>query len=705
MRRAPIPVPPPACGGRSGEGSLATVAPPLRPSPARGGGGRRFSPPISALPLAVALAVLALLAEYTPIDRWVLDQFYDPLLGTFPARRAFWAQTLLHDGQSALIILVALAALAVLLGSFAAARLRELRRPALYILACVALTTSAVGGLKRVSALDCPWDLDVYGGERAYVHLFAPRPTDADAGRCFPGGHSSGAFSLLALVVLMRRRRSRHAPAALAGVLVLGLSYASLQWLRGAHFPSHDLWSAWIAWTCANALAPVVLGRARAAVAVATPRRRGARAPLAAAAVAGCLAVLALTLPSGARAAAVDGGWATVREIDFRGNDVTQPQVMLREIEIRVGDPADPARIERSRQAILDLGLFRAVEAVQEPLADGVRVVFVVKEKWYILPYPRLSMNSDGQDALGAEIRWNNVGGLNHSLRALVSSADRREEGRGRQLGYMASYRAPFLFGTPYTLDLKGSHTTTPIDALDGTDVSYDESIDEFQVLAGRKFGDAGAASQGWSAGGGLLWRSQNTDGADAPAPWGDTYALVAQVAYRDEHDHVYSEEGTVFGTRYEIADQNLLSDYSYTRATLQYKRSIALGSTPHQTFEYGFQLGSANGGRSQTPPFALGGTQGLRGYARNSFEGSAYYLASASYLRPIGWDWLRLVATVEAGNVYAEADDINTEVRWSFGLGLRIRVPRLVGVEIETGIALPLSNDSARFYGYRNGF
>lgn len=679
---------------------------PACPPPAAcGGGGSRFASPISALLLAVALAVLALLAEYTPVDRWVLDRFYDPVLGAFPMRRAYWAQTLLHEGQSALIVLAALAALTVFIGSFAAVRLRDLRRPALYILACVALTTSAVGGLKRVSALDCPWDLDVYGGQRPYVHLFATRPMGVDAGRCFPGGHSSGAFSLLALVVLLHRRGSRHAGAALAGVLALGLSYALLQWLRGAHFPSHDLWSAFVAWSCALALAPVILGRAGGHAAASAPAPGIAPWTRGGIVIGACLVLLLAAFPPTGRAAETATAWAIVREIDFRGNDVTQPQVMLREIQLRPGDPADPAAIERSRQAVLDLGLFRAVEAVQEPLADGVRVVFVVKEKWYILPYPRLSMNSDGQDALGAEVRWNNVGGLNHSLRALVSSADRREEGRGRQLGYMASYRAPFVFGSPYTLDLKGSHTTTPIDALDGTEISYDESIDEFQVIAGRKVGDRGAASQGWSAGGGLLWRSQNTAGAGAPAPWGDTYALVAQLAYRDEHDHVYSEEGTVFGTRYEIADQNLLSDYSYTRATLQYKRSLALGSTPHQTLEYGFQLGSANGGRSQTPPFSLGGTQGLRGYARNSFEGSAYYLASASYLRPIGWDWLRLVATIEAGNVYAEADDINTEVRWSFGLGLRIRVPRLVGVEIETGIALPLSNDSARFYGYRNGF
>ncbi len=213
------------------------------------------------LPLALLFAGAALLAEYTPLDRWVLDAFYDPVLGAFPARRAWWAQTLLHKGQSALIVLVALLALAGWLGSFARARWRDLRRPALYLLACIALTTSAVGALKQLTARDCPWDLDVYGGQRPHLHLFAAPPAEGRPGRCFPGGHSSGAFSLLALGVLARRR-PRAAGALLVGVLVLGGSYALCQWLRGAHFPSHDLWSAFVAWTVAHGLAPLLGGRA-----------------------------------------------------------------------------------------------------------------------------------------------------------------------------------------------------------------------------------------------------------------------------------------------------------------------------------------------------------------------------------------------------------------------------------------------------------
>ena len=44
---------------------------------------------------------------------------------------------------------------------------------------------------------------------------------------------------------------------------------------------------------------------------------------------------------------------------------------MLREMPIRVGDPADPQVLEASRQGLLDLGLFKRVELRQEPVPGG----------------------------------------------------------------------------------------------------------------------------------------------------------------------------------------------------------------------------------------------------------------------------------------------------------------------------------------------
>ena len=67
-----------------------------------------------------------------------------------------------------------------------------------------------------------------------------------------------------------------------------------------------------------------------------------------------------------------------IREIEFRGNETTRPVTMLREMSLHVGDPADAREIERSRQGVQDLGLFRSVDADLEPGEGGVRLVVKV---------------------------------------------------------------------------------------------------------------------------------------------------------------------------------------------------------------------------------------------------------------------------------------------------------------------------------------
>ena len=69
-----------------------------------------------------------------------------------------------------------------------------------------------------------------------------------------------------------------------------------------------------------------------------------------------------------------------VLAIRFAGNHTTRPSTMLRELTFGVGDAYDAERVEASRQAIQDLGLFRAVTVRAETLEplDGGRVCELV---------------------------------------------------------------------------------------------------------------------------------------------------------------------------------------------------------------------------------------------------------------------------------------------------------------------------------------
>lgn len=393
-----------------------------------------------------------------------------------------------------------------------------------------------------------------------------------------------------------------------------------------------------------------------------------------------------------------------IKEITFEGNDITKPVTMLRETVIGVGDAADPDALEESRQGIMDLGLFREVKVRQEPVTGGVRVVFSVHEKWYILPYPRLSMNSDGQYGYGAELRWSNLFGLNHQLRLLGSVNNDKKEGHGDSLRALASYDAPFLFDENWGWHAALSHSSTPITPPFGGE-AWDEGITSAELTASRSLSEFGPASQGWSVGGGVLWQNETTSGVNAPDPYGMATAAVAMAGYNNQHLKNYSEEGSRFGLRYEFADRHFASDYSYSNLTANYLYQMPVGSHAHETLEFGAEVGSRNNGPNDERQFSLGGSKGLHGYSRDFVQGDFYYLMSAEYLRPIFWDGLRLAVTLEAGNAYDEFDHIDGNFYSSLGLGVRVRFPQLVNFEFEFGYAIPLTGGGGgRMYGDRIG-
>ncbi|MBP7607497.1 MAG: phosphatase PAP2 family protein [Giesbergeria sp.] len=122
---------------------------------------------------------------------------------------------------------------------------RERVQLVLSILAAIAVSTL----VKRLSNTSCPWDLAEFGGVARHVSHWHWGVLDGGPGHCFPAGHASAAFGFVAGWFVLRRAAPGMATgwlrAALAGGLVLGLA----QQLRGAHYLSHTLWSAWICWT------------------------------------------------------------------------------------------------------------------------------------------------------------------------------------------------------------------------------------------------------------------------------------------------------------------------------------------------------------------------------------------------------------------------------------------------------------------------
>ena len=96
--------------------------------------------------------------------------------------------------------------------------------------------------LKAQSAYACPWDMTV-AVQHHFVWTF-----QATAGHCFPGGHASAGFSIMAGYFIYRDRDLKLAHFYLIMGMLLGFSMGWGQMMRGAHFLSHNLWTGLIVW-------------------------------------------------------------------------------------------------------------------------------------------------------------------------------------------------------------------------------------------------------------------------------------------------------------------------------------------------------------------------------------------------------------------------------------------------------------------------
>lgn len=197
-----------------------------------------------------AATVLAL----TPLDleiarAWAFNPSTRQFVGA--GTGAWWAKTLLHtDFGAAIRAFGALLAVAFALSSLNL-HWRPWRRPLAYLLLAGGLAVGLTGSLRAASNVDCPWSLKDFNGNRPYVALFSDRPDTLPRARCFPGAHSASGFALFSFYFLYARRSRVGALAGLGVALGIGGLFAFGQEARGAHFLSHDLWSAAIAWfTC-----------------------------------------------------------------------------------------------------------------------------------------------------------------------------------------------------------------------------------------------------------------------------------------------------------------------------------------------------------------------------------------------------------------------------------------------------------------------
>lgn len=222
-------------------------------------------------PSASATPATTLHAEPVPLVRWWLialgltllwdwagaDLAVMQLIGGprgFALRDQWLLSRVLHDAVRQAAVLFYL-----LIGVWAAWPTRWQRGPAalwtlprrerLVIAVLIALSLLAVNLIKNASQTSCPWDLQAFGGPAHYVSHWTLGLRDGGNGRCFPGGHASSAYAFVGLCLPWlsppagRLRASAPGWRWLGAVMLAGLIAGTVQTVRGAHHPSHTVWT------------------------------------------------------------------------------------------------------------------------------------------------------------------------------------------------------------------------------------------------------------------------------------------------------------------------------------------------------------------------------------------------------------------------------------------------------------------------------
>lgn len=209
----------------------------------------------------VALGLLTLGSNWSGFDLWLSHWFYSQEAGLFVYREHPVFSHLLHSGLKNMVVAfwVGLFARLIWLKAKRAkpnpAQPQFLDAPFLtWLLVTSGICAMAVATFKSQSMHACPWSLSIYGGTESYFLFWGD--ASGSAGKCFPSGHASIGWMWLpfaiapaTLVQLQRRANPVGYKLMELTLAIVAVLSSATQIIRGAHFLSHVMATAWVCLT------------------------------------------------------------------------------------------------------------------------------------------------------------------------------------------------------------------------------------------------------------------------------------------------------------------------------------------------------------------------------------------------------------------------------------------------------------------------
>ncbi|RTZ61224.1 MAG: hypothetical protein DSZ33_01450 [Gammaproteobacteria bacterium] len=404
-----------------------------------------------------------------------------------------------------------------------------------------------------------------------------------------------------------------------------------------------------------------------------------------------------------------DPRYPPIREIRFHGNRVTIPRTMLQEMQLKTGDPADPELIERSRQGIMDLGLFKRVDIKTVEEDDGVILDVTVEEKYFLLPLPTFARSADGDLSYGVNLKWDNIAGRNQSLAADFKIKDFKGAKVNKEKSFGLDYRYPRIRGSAWDINIFSNFSDESVNARDDEESVYQREATSIGFKLGRWFRKIGP-SRGWFFRAGLIARHREhnlLEGKPGLFEDGSRGSYLMEIGYTEVHDHLFSRTGREFGYEMEWGHSDIGEEGDFTTNNFYYRRFTWLNDKPHHNLNYQLRAGFSSDTFFNEPTYELGGASTLRGYARDSVFGNAYLLANVVYLRPLfGHNSVRGAVFLDVGNAWPDVGDIDiTDLEAGAGVGIHWKIKSFVKLQLRVDVGISANGDTKVYAGTKAPF
>lgn len=202
--------------------------------------------------IITAILLIAVIAffQFTNLDIFIQSFFYnfntknwlinkdEPLLKFF-----------FYDGIKNLLILCAVAIFFSLIFLRKKELIQEYKKGLIIVLLAAIFVPVIIGSLKAISNTPCPCNIVNFNGTYPETKVFDSYPKgfiQTSKAKCWPAGHASGGFALMALFFLFKTPKNQKR--ALVVALVIAWSMGLYKMLLGDHFLSHTIITMIMAW-------------------------------------------------------------------------------------------------------------------------------------------------------------------------------------------------------------------------------------------------------------------------------------------------------------------------------------------------------------------------------------------------------------------------------------------------------------------------